>query len=266
MPTAHPAVLERVAALLAEPATADPMVDAWLRRFRAIADRSLRRTVLRSCLEEADDGTLLGTIPRLEARAESGDAGCRWMITELALTPSVVLELPYDRLAELYVAATAAGQTLLARRFLHDRPRPDAPDAEDNPALDRSAGERTALARTRNRLTIDRLVRDRDPRVIAVLLDNPVVTERDVIRIAATRPAPPEVLQLIAAHPRWPARYSIRKALAFNPYTPTTLARHLLPTLLHQDLVLMAGSHVLAPDLRADVVAFLAAHPRPGGA
>ena len=80
-----------------------------------------------------------------------------------------------------------SGNERLARRFLHDRPREDCPDPQNNPAMDRSAGERTALARRRDRLTLDRLTRDRDPRVIAVLLDNPVLLERDVVRIAAGR-------------------------------------------------------------------------------
>lgn len=256
---AHPHVLARIQALGEDPAEADRVLDGWVRRFVAVADRGLRREVLRSCLSDADDGTLLAVLPRVDVRAGGGEQQLRWLATELALTPSVILELPYDRLGELYEAAVESGNDRLARRFLHDRPREDSPEAEDNPALDRSAGERTALARRRDRLTLDRLTRDRDPRVIRVLLENPVLLERDVIRIAAARPAPPEVLQVVAAHPRWAARYPVRKALAFNPYTPARLARQLLPTLLRQDLVAMEGSHVLAPALRAEVRALLQA-------
>ena len=250
---AHPHVLARIQALAEDAPGADEVIDYWARRFVAVADRALRREVLRSCLRQTDDGTLLGVLPRLDHRAGAGDQRIRWLATELALTPSVLHDLPYDRLGELYEAAMESGNERLARRFLHDRPREDCPDPEHNPAMDRSAGERTALARRRDRLTLDRLTRDRDPRVIAVLLDNPVLLERDVVRIAAMRPTPPEVLQLVAAHPRWAAQYRVRKALAFNPYMAARLARQLLPTLLRQDLVEMAGSHVLSTELREEV-------------
>lgn len=107
------------------------------------------------------------------------------------------------------------------------------------------------------RLVLDRLLHDRDPRVIAALLDNPRLAERDVVKIAAMRPTRAEVLACIAGHPRWATRYRVRKALAFNPATPLPLARALLPTLLHQDLVELAGSAVVAPLLR-DAVRSLA--------
>ena len=168
LPRAHPAVVERVREVAAEPTSVDPIIDRWMARFTAVADRKLRRVVLGRCLEESDDGTLLGAILRLEQRARSGEANCRWMETELALTPSLLLELPYDRVAELYLAAREADQPDLARRFYGDRPPLDGWTAE-NPHLDRSAGERTALARQSDRATLDRVAFDRDPRVIAAL-------------------------------------------------------------------------------------------------
>lgn len=253
-PAAHPAVVERVAGLLAAPTEADAVLGRWLQRFTAVADRKLRRVVLRSCLEEADDGTLLGSLARLEARAERGDAGMRWMLTELALTPSLLLELPYDRVVELYVAARDAGLPELARRFYGDRPV--APDRiVENPHLDATAGERTSLARGTDRQVLDRLAHDRDPRVIAALLDNPRIIERDVVRIAALRPTNPDVLRVVAAHPRWSQRGLVKKALAFNPWTPSSLARQLLPTLLRQDLVELSRSNLLAEELRAAALA-----------
>lgn len=251
-PKPHPSVVERVATLRAEPTLADPVVNRWYQRFVAVADQKLRRTVLRECLLQADDGTLLGALARLDTRAEQGDAACRWMSTELALTPSILLELPYDRLADLYVAARATGLDRVVMRLYGDRPA-SGTESTENPHLDASAGERTARARSRDRQTLDRIAHDRDPRVIAALLDNPLVTERDVIRVAALRPTNPEVLRVVAAHPRWAGRYRVRKALAFNPATPTSLARQLIPTLLRQDLNEIAGSGVLAAELRETV-------------
>lgn len=252
MGQAHPAVLERIGLLRDRPEDADRLLARWAQRFGAVVDRPLRRTVLAECLSTADDGTLVALLARIEDRADAGDPTCRWMYTELALTPALVHELPYDRLIELYVAAREAGLARVAARLLTGpRVRGDAP--QENPHLDRSAGERTALARTRDRLLLDRIAHDRDPRVIRAYLDNPRVTERDVVRVAAMRPTIPAILEMIAAHPRWAARYAVRKALAFNPSSPPELARHLLPTLLRQDLEVMVQSQALHPALREEV-------------
>jgi hypothetical protein len=245
---AHPAVVERARHVAADPEVADPILDGWLRRFAGVADRGLRRTVLATCVAETDDGSLVGCLARLDARARLGHPDCRWLLTELALTPSVLLEMPYDRVLDVYAAARAASLDDVAARFLGTAAR-EAP-APHNPHLEADPGTRTALARGRDRLVLDRLLHDRDPRVAAALLDNARITERDVVRIAAMRPTHPEILRGIAAHPRWAHRRQVRRAVAFNPATPPPLARQVLATLLRQDLVEIAGSHLLAAPLR----------------
>ena len=252
MRVAPPAVVARVRALLAKPEEADELVSRWLRRFTAVSDRRLRRTVLLEGLTALDDGSLLGVLHRVERRAEGGDAVYRWLNTELALTPSILQDIPYDRTVDLYAAAREAGEERLAARFLGDRVDPEPPPPR-NPHLDISPGERTAAARGRDRLVLDRLLHDRDLRVIRALLDNPRITERDVVSISAMRRTLPEILTYVAAHPRWCTRYRVRKALAFNPCSPTSLARQLLPTLLRQHLVELADSNVLAVELRETV-------------
>ncbi len=273
MSDAPPAVVTRLRALRDDADAADALLASWLRRFAAVADRGLRRHVLFNLATEADDATLLALLLRVERRARGGDAVCRWLQTELALTPSVLLDLPYGRCAELYAAARDAGEIDLGRRFLGAHALgpvriPGAPPDDDlprarsnaaarmadaNPHLDMSAGVRTSSARQRDRLVLDRLLHDRDPRVIAALLDNPRVTERDVVRVAAMRPSRGDILSLIAAHPRWSQQYRVRKAIAFNPDTPSPLARQLVHTLLRQDLVALAGSRATPEHLRAAI-------------
>ncbi len=256
MSEAHPAVVARVHALVADPTDADSLLDSWLRRFGGVADRALRRTVLAECLAETDDGSLLGLLLRIDGRVANGNAACRSLASELALTPSILLSLPYDRVAELYAAARTSGHDRLAARFLgHPDDGVKAPAA--NPHLDVSAGQRTAAARGRDRMLLDRLMHDRDPRVIAALLDNPRITERDVVRIAAMRPTSAEILTRLAAHARWGQLYRVRKTIAFNPATPAALARPLLPLLLRQHLVELAASGVLSGPVRDEVRALL---------
>ncbi|MDP2315415.1 MAG: hypothetical protein Q8P41_21130 [Pseudomonadota bacterium] len=256
MGVVHPAVVTRAQALIACPEDADPYVATWLRRFGGVADRALRRTVLASLLAEIDDGSLLGVLARVDARAASGEAACRALSAELALTPSVLNDLPYERVADLYAAARAADLPRLATRFLGRRVENSVEPR--NPHLDASAGARTAAARGTDRLVLDRLLHDRDPRVIAALLDNPRVTERDIVRIAAMRPTSSVILGLVAAHSRWGQRYRVRKTIAFNPACPFSLAAPLLPTLLRQHLAELATSQVLTSELQAEVAALLA--------
>lgn len=264
MPLVHPTVLQRLADYRADPPSVGVLLDPWLRRFRAVADASLRRTVLREGLDELDDASLIAALSRLDDLARQGDGDARWMLAELALNPGVLQELPYERRIDLYAAARDSGAREVAARFLGDRRPPNAKAPEDNPHLDLAAGLRTRAARAQDRLVLDRLLHDRDPRVIRALLDNPRLVERDAIAIAAMRPTAPEVLEEVARHPRWAPNYRVRKALVFNPCTPMPLARTLARTLLRQDLLALRETGVVAPELRAEANLLLAGPPRDG--
>lgn len=265
MPPTEPDV-PALQALIEDTDTVDATLDAWLKRFAAVQDRGLRRTVLVEAMASVSDVTLLAILARLPNRSSTGDALCRWMSAEIALTPSVLLDLPYARVQDLYALAHTAGLPSIAARFLPGAVSPQAVKPEGNPFLEISAGERTAKARRGDRLTIDRLMRDRDPRVIRALLDNPILQELDVVRIAANRPTAPAVLETVAAHPRWAVRYRVRKALAFNPCTPPAMTRLLLPTLLMQDLEEISSSMLLEELLREEALRLLQLRARPATA
>lgn len=252
MTTAHPWVLNQLERYREQPAEVDVFLDPWLRHFRSVGDASLQRTVLREGIEGFDDATLIAVLARLDRRARDGEGDARWMLADLALDPNVVHELPYERRVELYTAARVADYHAVADRFLGARPPKKADEPIDNPHLDLPAGVRKQAARAHERVIIDRLLHDRDPRVIRTLLDNPRLVERDAVKIAALRPTAPEVLETLAAHPRWSRSYRVRKALAFNPCSPTTLARQLVRTLLQQDLRALRDSGAVAAELRAE--------------
>ena len=266
MPTAHPAVLARLERYRADATAVAALLAPWLRRFRTVSDGALRRTVLREGAEAFDDASLIAVLDALDTAARAGDADARWMNGELAVAPSVLHQLPYARQTELYAAARSAGYREVAQRFLGDRPPPAVQAPVDNPHLDLAAGLRTSAARARDRLVIDRLLHDRDPRVIRALLDNPRVVERDAVKVAALRPTAPEVLEVVADHPRWSRNYRVRTALAFNPCTPTSLARQLVRTLLRRELLALRESGAVAAELRAEAnLCLTPAAPRRAG-
>ncbi len=258
MPPVHPGVISRLASYQADPAEADTLLDAWLRRFAGVSDAGLRKTVLREGLDSLDDASLIAVLDQLDRRARRGAGDARWMLTELAVSPGVLQELPYERRTELYAAARQLEYREVAQRFLGDRPTTRTKTGADNPHLELASGIRKSAARARDRNLIDRLLHDRDPGVIRGLLDNPRLVERDAVKIAALRPTAPEVLHELARHPRWSSNYRVRKALAFNPWTPTSLARQLVRTLLKQDLRALRDTGTVDSELRAEANLLLA--------
>lgn len=111
-------------------------------------------------------------------------------------------------------------------------------------------GERKSLAKTHNRSLIQRVVRDPHPDVIRILLDNPSLTEPDVVRVCAARPNDANVLQTVYRHRRWVVRYRPRNAILLNPDTPLDIALLLAPLLRKRELRQAATSSELAAPLR----------------
>jgi len=161
-------------------------------------------------------------------------------------------ELGYDCLATIYAHADDRGyadvkqllHTGVAKRTL---PRDGSPE---NEFLERTLGERKGLAMSTNRDIMDRLMRDRHPEVIRILLQNPRLIERDVVRIAAMRPAEARVLETIVESHKWIARYAVKKAIVCNPYTPTNISSSLIGFLLVSDMRTVADMATLADGLR----------------
>lgn len=121
-----------------------------------------------------------------------------------------------------------------------------------NPAQDYlPLGVRKSLARKPDLGAIESLMLEQDPSVIHNLLNNPRTVEDMVIKMASLRPTSAEALEEIGAHPRWSARYRVKKSLVFNPYSPPRMVHSLLPTLLMRDLIDVTLSTVLHLDVRA---------------
>jgi hypothetical protein len=120
-----------------------------------------------------------------------------------------------------------------------------------------SLGERKSLARTPLRESLLLIAKDPHSAVVAVLLDNPRLSEPDVVRIAATRPAMAEALELIANHPKWRLRRAVKRALVWNPYAAIATAVRMMTTLTTADLREIAQSTSIAAPLVAHAKSLL---------
>jgi hypothetical protein len=112
-------------------------------------------------------------------------------------------------------------------------------------------GERKSLARKSSRAMMDKLLLDPHPEVIRQLLRNPLVTEDDVLRLAAKRPNRPDVLTEIARSVRFIHRAPVRLAVILNPDTPLEIAGPIAGLLMRQELRLVAESTHVSPAVRA---------------
>jgi hypothetical protein len=223
------------------------------RRIRALSERAMRMAVLAEMLGQLDAGHAVSALGLLVDRAKNGATDARRVLGELALERDIFKAMPYAVRSVAYTRARKVGRDDVASLLLVgpiSGPISVAEASTDNDYASDSVGQRCSHARSRDRFRIDRLLHDKDYRVIRVLLNNPILVERDVVKIAAMRPTRPDVLAELANHRKWASRYSVRKALAANPHTPSSVARRLLATLLRQDLVQLVGAGSVRSEVR----------------
>jgi len=170
-------------------------------------------------------------------------------------------EWPPEHLAHAREAAVAQGDRL-TDVFLVADPAPEADDSQNavpdyGGGRPLALGERRALALKPSRRTIELAMRDPHPLVATRLLCNPKLTETDVLRIAARRPAPPSVLREIGLHPKWRVRQKIAIALVQNPHSPAGIALSLLPDLEARLVETVADDGQLGDRIRGAAIALL---------
>jgi hypothetical protein len=139
----------------------------------------------------------------------------------------------------------AHGRSLLSlERFLRrgaDSPRADPPLEEFSipdygTGRELTVGERRSLARRPDRRAFEKLLSDPHPLVLRQLMQNPKLTEDDVLVLATRRPARTVALEQIVAAPDWLSRRRVRMAILLNPGTPSHIAMPLVILCTRQEL------------------------------
>lgn len=142
-----------------------------------------------------------------------------------------------------------------------DRPARDLPVPDYGAGRELTLGERRSLARRPNRRSFDKLLSDPHPFVIRLLLQNPKLTEDDVVRLAARRPARLEVLREISQSLRWLSRSRVRLTVVLNPGTPPEIAIPLLPVCKRTELREVVKATESSLVLRATALELLERRP-----
>ena len=110
-------------------------------------------------------------------------------------------------------------------------------------------GQRIALARRGPARIAGALVAEGHAQVLAVALDNPFLTESQVLKALAREKPPVQVVQAIANHSKWSQIYNVRLALVRNPSAPLVIVLALLPQLTVSDLRELAAPGVVPENL-----------------
>jgi hypothetical protein len=105
-----------------------------------------------------------------------------------------------------------------------------------------SVGERLKLALKGGKEARAILIRDANKIVQRFVLQNPRLSEDEVLAICRNRNIDSEVLRGVADNRDWTRNYQIRLALAQNPKTPLTAALHQVNGLFERDLRTLAKS------------------------
>jgi len=132
---------------------------------------------------------------------------------------------------------------------LLEDPEPGAPVNKSLYAqiVNMTVGERIKLALKGNREARMILIRDPNRLIQRFVLQNPRITDDEVLMVARNRNLDAEILRRIGEHKYWSRNYQVRLALVTNPKTPLATALHFVGTLAERDIRQLAKSkHVSA--------------------
>jgi hypothetical protein len=111
-------------------------------------------------------------------------------------------------------------------------------------------GQKITLARRASGYVAGALVAEGHPLVLRVALDNPFLTEANVLKALAREKVPVAVVQALCKHPKWSQIYNVRLALVRNPSTPLAKILAFLPEITVNDLGELASPGIVPENLR----------------
>jgi hypothetical protein len=98
------------------------------------------------------------------------------------------------------------------------------------------SGIRKALARRASSTIVIALMKQGEEGVISACLDSPTLTEGFLANLITMHESTPLLIQMIAGHPKWSLRYSVRFALIRNFNTPMVRVIHFIGEMKTSDL------------------------------
>lgn len=113
-------------------------------------------------------------------------------------------------------------------------------------------GTKRSLAKKMDNNLIRRMLLEKDPIVIKNLLLNPLITEKEVLKIVSNRPNTEKIIKVIYASDKWIKNYSVKEAIIKNPYSPFRIALLLLFSMNIKELQQIKNDGTLHPEIRME--------------
>lgn len=114
-------------------------------------------------------------------------------------------------------------------------------------------GQKLTLARRGPSRVTGALLAEGHARAVELALNNPFLTESQILKVLAKAEVPERTVAAIARHPKWVCRQNVRLALLRNEHTPAAVVLEFLPHLSLRDLTDISGLEDLAPHLRSHI-------------
>jgi hypothetical protein len=111
-------------------------------------------------------------------------------------------------------------------------------------------GQKITLARRGPARVAGALLAEGHPQVLSVVLDNPYMTEAQILRVLSRENLPAAVIPAIIRHRKWSLSYNIRIALLRQPSAPLATILSYLPQLTVSDLRELAAPGIVPESLR----------------
>ncbi len=125
-------------------------------------------------------------------------------------------------------------------------------------------GQKITLGRRGPARVAGALLAEGHAQLLKVALDNPYLTEAQVLKTLAREKVHLPVAQAIAAHRKWSQMYNVRLALVRNATTPLATVLAILPVLTVNDLRELAAPGIVPENLRKYLQAEVVRRMRPG--
>ena len=111
-------------------------------------------------------------------------------------------------------------------------------------------GQKITLARRGPARVAGALLAEGHAQVVPIVLDNPYMTEAQILRALSRERLPLSVIPAIVQHRKWSITYTIRLALVRNPAAPLATILSYLPELTVSDLRELAAPGIVPENLR----------------
>jgi hypothetical protein len=233
----------------------------FVRNLSGVRDVVQRGFALAERLHGLEDEAIVDVIKGVYDRAVSGEEDYVALYAGIVGSDAFMAVFGASRLSRLVSIAREMEYHEIGALFVdfnpHQGSRYNHQPFLDGGMKETPLGMKKALARKPDFKLIQRIAKDQDYRVIRILLDNPRLTETDVIRIGSTRPTSRKVIEEIYNHRRWITRHRVKKVIILNPYSPLSLSLRLLAFMTLGDLEEIVDRPDLHPLLLKEASNFL---------